>query len=331
MESLTDSIPLSPGDMIGWYRIERPLGRGGFGITYLALDTNLDVLVAIKEYLPQNIAARDADRTVYPIRTDLSDTFTWGLDRFINEARTLALFNHESIVRVMSVFEKNQTAYMIMEYVQGTDLTLKLNSTDFTRERNLKALISPLMDGLEVVHQQGFIHRDIKPANIRIPSDNRPAVLLDFGSARQALTSRTQALTAMVSVGYAPLEQYNNENAGDQGPWTDIYAFGAVLYRAISGLEPTASTLRVSDCVNGRPDPLPPLRQTTRNEYSAEFLDAIEWALRWRVSDRPQSISEWREILLGQDANHDPSPTRSLTRETEQRTSVSDEAANPAF
>ncbi|MGR8948364.1 MAG: serine/threonine protein kinase, partial [Gammaproteobacteria bacterium] len=205
-----------------WYLIDRVLGQGGFGITYLAHDPNLDRYVAVKEYLPMELAVRDGDNSVYPASEANGERYKWGLDRFIAEARTLAKFKHPAIVRVLSVFEENNTAYMVMEYERGESFQQVLDQRKDLSEQELLRIIGPLLDGLELIHANGFIHRDIKPANIYIRRDGSP-VLLDFGSARQALGEQTKSLTSIVSPGYAPFEQYYSKS-DRQGPWTDIYS-----------------------------------------------------------------------------------------------------------
>ncbi|MFK7993365.1 MAG: serine/threonine-protein kinase [Granulosicoccus sp.] len=296
VEAADRNAILAPGDMLGCYRIQGFLGRGGFGVTYLALDTKLDLQVAIKEYLPEQIAERTNNNAVQPRSSDKS-TFSWGLSRFIKEAQTLAKFKHTSIVRVMAVFEQNGTAYMIMEYERGHELKELIQNRHISREADLKKIIGPIIDGLAEVHRHGYIHRDIKPANILIRRDGSP-VLLDFGSARLATGAQTQSLTALVSVGYAPLEQYNDTNASQQGPWTDIYALGAVLYYAITGNVPVDSTLRGSAVVNDQQDPLTPLEAVAPDDISVPFCRAIDWALSFRILDRPQSMEQWRSKLL---------------------------------
>lgn len=288
---------LPHGYHLNWYRIERVLGRGGFGITYLAHDTNLDLPVAIKEFLPADIVRREANDSVQVITDRDANSYTDGLARFIREARTLVRFKHPNIVRVLSVFEANATAYMVMEFEQGQDLDKLLQMPGYASEKNLKHLIGPIIDGLSQVHDHGFIHRDIKPANIYVRSDHSP-VLLDFGSARPSSGDHTQTLTALVSAGYAPFEQYTGETEEQQGPWTDIYALGAVLYRAISGFAPTSSPRRGAALLNDRPDPLSPAHAIARQPYSHEFLDAIDWALQFKVADRPATLGQWQQALI---------------------------------
>src|SRR5215813_7761164 len=198
-----------------WYVLERVLGEGGFGITYLARDTNLDQSVAIKEYLPVEIAARRPDASVRARTEDHKERYRWGLDRFIKEARTLARFDHPNIVRVHSVFEFNGTAYMVMRFEEGETLAAMLERKHALSEAELMRVLMPILDGLELVHNAGFIHRDIKPDNIHIRSDGSP-VLLDFGSARYAL-GHSRTVTILVAPGYAPFEQYYSSGE-NQGP-----------------------------------------------------------------------------------------------------------------
>ena len=294
---------LAPGDMLGCYRIVSFLGQGGFGVTYLARDTMLDIQVAIKEYLPERIAERADCGTVQP-RSELdTDVFRRGLANFLKEARTLARFNHPNIVRVMSVFELNETAYMVMEYERGHDLKVILNRRERINESFLKTIIGPVLDGLNEVHRHGFIHRDIKPANILV-RDNGTPVLLDFGSARLAVGNDTEALTAMVTAGFAPLEQYSGID-DQQGPWTDVYALGAVMYYAITGSAPPDSTLRGAAVLNDKSDPYQPLSQSSPEGYSRSFCRAVDWALHFRVSRRPQSLDQWRSRLFNDESADD--------------------------
>src|SRR5262245_57237556 len=188
------------------FRIEKLLGAGGFGMTYLATDQNLNLKVALKEYLPSDVAVRTEGQSIAPKSGDSAETFKWGKARFLEESRTLASFRHPNIVRVMRFFEANGSAYMVMEVVEGGALDDWVKSRRPITEAQVSALAAPLLDGLEVVHKAGFLHRDIKPGNIYVRADGSP-VLLDFGSARQ----RAAEKTAVVSPGYAPFEQYHTK------------------------------------------------------------------------------------------------------------------------
>ena len=288
---------LPDGYKLHWYEIHAILGRGGFGITYLALDTNLNHEVAIKEFLPTDLAMRASDSSIHPISDEHTDTFGWGLNRFITEAQTLAQFRHPNIVLVHSVFEANGTAYMVMEYEKGESLDQAYTSNRLNTEADLLALLYPLMDGLERIHESGFVHRDIKPKNIYLRDDGRP-VLLDFGSARQALGVETRTLTTLVSPGYAPFEQYNATRESDkQGPWTDIYALGATIYRGMSGKSPVDALSRANAKLEGSKDVLEPAVELGKDKFSHRFLEAIDHALCFAPEQRPQAIAEWRAML----------------------------------
>jgi serine/threonine protein kinase len=269
------------------YRIERLLGVGGFGLTYLALDENLNLKVALKEYMPGDLASRTADQSITPASGDTAESFRWGKRRFLDESRTLASFRHPNIVRVMRFFEANGSAYMVMEFVEGAPLSEWIKTQRPLSEAYLRAFLMPLLDGLEAVHRAGYTHRDIKPGNIYVRDDLTP-VLLDFGSARM----QASELTAVVSPGYAPFEQYHAQ--GNQGPWSDLYALGGVLYWMVTGNRPHEAVARA------REDTMPSALQCgDRDVYGVELLAAIDWALTPHENDRPQSVAEWREALLG--------------------------------
>lgn len=304
MTENSSSVALQPGFELHWYRIERVLGKGAFGITYLAHDINLDREVAIKEYLPGQFSVRNNDLTVTPTSDEHRADFEWGLKRFISEARTLTRFEHPNLVRVFSVFEMNNTAYMVMNYEVGKSLQQVLKSRKTLSESEIMKILLPLMDGLVVMHEQGFIHRDIKPGNIFMRGDGSP-VLLDFGSARQTRATAgresdnetQQTLTTLVSPGYAPIEQYGTQR-DRQGPWTDIYGLGATVYRAITGTMPVAAVDRGEAIVHDNKDPYLPLREVYGNRYSDDFLAAIDHALAFKAQDRPQNIAMWRKEFV---------------------------------
>jgi serine/threonine protein kinase len=291
----TNIHALPIGHTFDGYRILRLLGAGGFGITYLAEEATIGRKVAIKEYLPQGFAARAADSfTVRAVSTGAQGQFAWGLDRFRKEASTLVAFEHPNIVSVYRYFEANGTAYLVMQYVEGKPLDALISGGKMLAESEIEEVILPILDGLEQVHATHFLHRDIKPANIYIRKDGRP-VLLDFGAARQAFGTESKSITAIVSEGYAPFEQY--EAKGDQGPWTDIYAIGAVLYRCITGDRPPAAPERISARLRGTVDPMAPAREAGKGRYSERLLDAADRALSAMPADRPRDIGELRALL----------------------------------
>ena len=291
-------LALKPGTEIDGYRIESVLGAGGFGITYRATEIVLGRTVAIKEFLPSGIATREEQTlAVTPLTPSAAADIAWGMDRFRAEAQTLVAFQHPNIVGVHRYFEANGTGYLVMAFVEGRTLSELLFPDKTLDESEIHEIIDPLLDGLQAVHDRGFLHRDIKPANIFIREDGTP-ILIDFGAARQALGQQSKSLTAIISEGYAPYEQY--DQSGDQGPWTDIYALGGVLYRCVTGQRPPDAPSRITAMVRGRPDPMPPVREAVRGAYSDALLNAIDRAQATREDDRPQTISEFRALLSGQ-------------------------------
>ena len=227
-ESLPEfaSAALPTGHRLKEYSLDGVLGSGGFGITYLATDRNLKCQVAIKEYLPSDQVMRTDGATLEPLPSVPLEAFQLGLSRFLDEARALATFNHPNIVRVLRYFKEHGTAYMVMEFVTGLPLREWVKQHRPLSEPQLLAIIRPLLDGLRIIHAAGFVHRDIKPGNIHMRTDTHP-VLLDFGAARQLMKGAGRELTAIVTPGYAALEQYHTQ--GNQGPWTDLYSVGALM------------------------------------------------------------------------------------------------------
>ncbi len=301
-------LALPQGTRIQDFEFHRVLGQGGFGITYLGWNMALDIPVAIKEYLPSDLATREYDLSVVPQSSQAASDFEWGLDRFIDEARILARFHHPNIVRVHHFFQAHSTAYIVMEYAEGETLSAFLERKGTLTETELKAILYPILDGLEVVHRADFLHRDIKPGNIIIRDGDDSPVLLDFGSARQAISARSRSVTSIITPGYAPIEQYSSR--GDQGPWTDIYALGGVCYRALTGEVPYDATDRM------RNDPLIPVVERCADQTSAGFLSAIDWALAVDEGDRPQSVGAWRVALKKETPGNmdvDTSATTSVT------------------
>lgn len=281
---------LPTGSTLVEYQVEAVLGVGGFGITYLCRDTHLDKQVAIKEYFPTDLVVRALDGGVVALNPECEEHYRLGLQRFVHEARTLAKFSHPHIVRVNRFFETNATGYMVMDYEDGQSLHQSLrNGTSFDESR-ITMLLAPLLDGLKAVHNAGFLHRDIKPSNIFLRTNGTP-VLLDFGSARQVTASATKALTSIVTPGFAPLEQYTAD--GKQGPWTDLYAMGGVLFRVISGENPPDAVSRL------KADTVPGKLALLKGRVSMSSLRAIEWAMVLDESNRPQSVDEWRAMLEG--------------------------------
>ena len=288
----------------GQYLIGKVLGKpGGFGITYLAFDTKLETKVAIKEYLPRDLAGRDGDHaTISAHSADDAEHFRYGLTQFLQEARTLARFDHANIVRVRNFFEENGTGYLVMDYYDGITLAdyLAQQPQGKLPEQTAVDILMPILDGLREVHAQNFLHRDIKPQNIYLTTGNR-AILLDFGAARQAMSERSRSLSVMVSEGYAPYEQYHRR--GEQGPWTDIYASAAVLYHAVAGEPPPPATERISkDELN-----------LGALGVSVSLANALRLGLAVDHKNRPQTMAAFQRMLIG---SHLPSDLKVAEHES---------------
>lgn len=280
-----------------WYELEKVLGQGGFGTTYFARDVNLKQSVAIKEFFPFDFASRTHDLKV-KAHDDKKEFFAQYRERFLQEAQTLASFSHPNIVKVRTAFKANDTAYMVMDYEQGEVLKPFAKRNKLT-EAHIKSIFIPVIEGLEAVHSRNFIHRDIKPDNILIRKDRSP-VLLDFGSARTSAAEFTESVTILVSPGYAPIEQFHSD-ATKQGPWTDIYGLAASMYFCITGHAPPNAQQRFTPgkAYSLQEDPVRPLASLTSSKgYSPAFLHAIDKGLSFYASQRPQSLSEWKKLLL---------------------------------
>lgn len=281
---------LSAGHQLNEYRIESLLGGGGFGLTYLAHDTLLDCKVAIKEFLPGDIAVRGDNDVVQPRQGPAAELYEQGLRRFLEESRALAYVRHPNIVRVNRFFEGNGTAYMVMEYERGLPLSNWIKHRRPLDRNLMLAIVRPLLDGLEAIHERGFLHRDVKPSNIYIRDDGQP-VLLDFGAARR-FNGSDNTMTAIVTPGFAPFEQYHSH--GHQGPWSDIYSMGAVMYWLVTGQRPVEAAARVHS------DPLvPAARLADHGTFGASLLRAIDWALEPDGAKRPRSVADFRRVFIG--------------------------------
>ncbi len=291
---MTHLIALPSGtELAGDYRIDRVLGAGGFGVTYLADEMSLSRAVTIKEYFPSDFAARTNGLEASPRSQDCAGDYKWGLDRFIAEAQTLAKFDHSHIVKVYRTFKANNTAYMVLHWEEGQSLKSWLKTLGRApRQKELDRIIAPLLDALETIHKANFLHRDIAPDNIIIRTSGDP-VLIDFGAARGdiAAHSKTKTVSALVKPGYSPYEQYA-ETSKQQGPWTDIYAFAATLYHAVTGKRPLDSPSRMLK------DDMVPAAQAALSSYRSTFLDAIDRGLALGIDARPQSVAAWRGALL---------------------------------
>ena len=279
------------------YIIGLPLGQGGFGVTYLGLDQWLQKKVAIKEYLPVALATRNIlNLTIVPLKQQ-EENFHRGIQFFINEARNLAKFDHPNIVRISNFFEENQTGYMVMDYLAGTHLAaiLSQGNNRLSTEAALQ-IVLPILDALAQVHAQHIYHRDISAQNILILPTGEP-ILIDFGAARHIVGEYTRSLDLVLKHGYSPLEQYSGR--GKIGPWTDIYACGALLYLLITGQLPPAATDRFGGEHLIAPTELGIALSPTINA-------AIMHALAIKIEDRWQTVQDFRAALQGKMALSPP-------------------------
>ena len=288
---------LKPNIIINNYRIKRILGEGSFGITYLAEDISLKLEVVIKEYFPNEFAMRTGDSTITS-KSKSKEDFLKGMQRFKEEAQTLAKFNHPSIVKILGYFEENDTAYFVMEYEEGIDLSeyMKQHGASFTQEEIL-IIMMPILEGLKEVHKLNFLHRDIKPGNILIRKNASP-ILIDFGASKLALGEASKSITSMLTEGYAPLEQYSTD-IKKQGPFTDLYAVAAVIYKMITGEVIPSSQTRSYAILSDEGDPYKPLDSLKFKDYDENFLQAVNRALLVNAKERPQNIEEFQNDIAG--------------------------------
>lgn len=275
----TAPVALPEGFRLEGYRIDGVLGQGPFGITYRATDVHLNVPVVIKEYLPEDLAFRQADSSVGPIASRVREAFHRGMEAFLVEARTLASLRHPAIVRVLRFFEENRTAYMVLEFEAGQSLRNWWPHQQALGEEGLAQRLAPLFDGIAVLHASGVLHRDIRPDNIQVRDEDGRFVLLDFRAPGQAVAV----------AGYAAPEQHER---GELGPWTDLYAIGATLYWAVSGKKPPDAASRRAGT------PMKSALEAGRGRYGDAFLRAIDAALRLDPARRPRDILELRRELF---------------------------------
>lgn len=286
-----EDYALPPGARIAEFEIMRVIGVGGFGIVYLAHDHMLDCDIALKEYMPSSLAARNSLNHVTVKSSRHAETFQVGMRSFINEARLLARFDHPSLVKVLWFREANNTAYMGMKYYQGETLKQVLQQMRTPPDETwLRRLLVPLLDALELLHAGQCFHRDIAPDNILMLPGGRP-VLLDFGAARRTIGGGAQRFTVILKPGYAPIEQYAESSSMQQGPWTDIYALASMVHFAITGSAPAPSVSRMVS------DQQVPLAQRAAGRYGKAFLEVIDRGLAVDPKHRPQTIAELRTLL----------------------------------
>ncbi len=286
--SVTKNLALPDGYQLQEYKINSVLSSGGFSFVYLATDKNNNT-VAIKEYLPTSIALRSNGATVMPNADDIA-LFRHGLKCFFDEGLALAKIDHPNIVRVINFFRANDTVYMVMQYEHGKSLQDHiLGQIDTLSESVIKRIFTELTKGLREVHAQKLLHLDIKPANIYIRTDGSP-VLLDFGSARQALNENMAKTSPSYTPGFAPPEQYFDRTL--LGPWSDIYSIGATMYSCLTRTSPAAANLRVKN------DLLVPAVTIGKGRYSQELLEIIDQCLHLDYLERPQSVFSLQKSLI---------------------------------
>lgn len=272
------------------YVLGRVLGHGGFGIAYLAWDPDLQMKVAVKEYLPGDVATRGTDGvTVTPYGGESRELFEYGLTKFLEEGRAVVRFHdHPGIASVLGFFREHGTGYLVMQYLDGLSFMEYLKLKGPIAYAEAVAIVMPVLDTLRVVHEGGLLHRDISPHNIYI-TKTKQVKLLDFGAARHALGDRSKSLSVILKAGYSPFEQYLTK--GRQGPWTDIYAVAATVYRAITGDAPPEATARVVE-----DELVAPRARGVRMPADAE--EVLLKAMATDQKQRFQTAAEFQQALL---------------------------------
>lgn len=291
-----EAIHMDPGTVLaGRYIIGKVIGYGGFGVTYIGWDAKLEQKVAIKEYLPSEFSTRIPGQTkISTFNGTKNEQFSSGLAKFLDEAKRLAKFQSEDgIVKIFDSLAENDTAYIIMEYLEGETLSERLKRDKIIPEKEAIELMIPVMKSLEVVHKEGIIHRDIAPDNVFITKDGR-VKLIDFGAARFATTSHSRSLTVVIKPGFSAEEQYRSRS--DQGPHTDVYAIAATLYKMITGTTPPDALERRAKMESTKKDILPEPRKINK-EISKITENAILNALNVRIEDRTPTIEKLVEDL----------------------------------
>lgn len=284
--SKTKPASLPPDTLIGGYRIIRKLAAGGFGLVYLAVDSD-GQKVALKEYLPSSLATREAGELLPVVPPEKLSLYRLGLKSFFEEGRALAQISHPSVVSVLNFFRENETVYMVMNYLEGYSLqefiiaARELKRDKVFRESTIRSLFDEVLRGLRIVHQHKMLHLDIKPANIFVTDDNK-AVLIDFGAAREVLNTEGNFVRPMYTPGFAAPEMYKRNSA--LGPWTDIYAVGACIYACMQGYPPHDAPQRLEK------DRLATAMGRLRGVYSDNLIEVVQWCMNLDPLSRPQSV-----------------------------------------
>jgi serine/threonine protein kinase len=277
------------------FTIKRPLSSGGFGITYLAKDNYLERSVVIKECFPEVFCRREGKDVLVRSYTH-HEKYRAIVEMFMREARSIAKMRHPNIVGVHRIFEDNETAYMVLDLIDGRDLLDIINDENQQlTPAQVKATLIKVLDAVDLVHQQDLLHRDISPDNILLDKWGSP-VLIDFGAAREEASRKSRALSAVLIVkdGYSPQEFYFA--GGKQAACSDLYALGASFYHVITGEAPPNSQTRMAEFAGNNPDPCRPLVGRF-DQYEPTFLAAIDKAMMILPKDRIQSARDWADMI----------------------------------
>lgn len=293
-EQENGSLQLNPGNILkgenSTYTIGRAIGQGGFGITYIAWDNLLERKVAIKEYFPSEFSTRRQGSTLVEITYGKNEFFNTGMEKFIDEARKLAKFtDEEGIVRIYDHIYTNETAYIVMEYLEGITLSKYIEDNKKIAPKKAVEMLMPIMKSLEEVHKEGIIHRDIAPDNIIVLNDGR-CKLIDFGAARVTANQGSKSLSVMIKQGYSPEEQYSSNNP--QGTYTDVYAMAATLYKMMTGITPVNALKRRAELENKNKNVLIPIERNAK-KLPKNIKNAIYNALNLKIEDRTQNMEQF--------------------------------------
>ncbi len=296
---LPDGTEIGDGVVLG-----RAIGAGAWGVVYEGHHPTLG-RVAIKEYRPDgpNVLGSADQSGVKSLRQALAD----GLAAFRKEGQILRRISHKNIVGIHDVIDVEQTAFLVMEYVEGVTLNEALRAGRFREPNEIVALSLAVVDAVAAIHAEHVLHRDIAPDNIMVRPDGSP-VIIDFGGARAAAVTKARMTRVIARDGYSPPEQYDQDHPGDfaVGPWSDLYACGAVLYRLVTRAEPASAQKRLLALLHRRDAPMTPLSKLNPQGYPATWLAAVDHALNLKPADRPQSASAWRAELQRKDVAAPP-------------------------
>jgi serine/threonine protein kinase len=287
----TQHQPLAVGTRIGVFEIKGVQRTDRFSVTYNAWNQHLNAQMSIKEYFPRDFALRTENGcTLAPKSARDQAIYSLGMDRFLEQAENLMGIDHPNVVRVQNRLQENGTAYMVMENERGVPLETLCDRSDLRLgEEELRIIFLPILEALQQVHDTGFIHGDISPSVILLGDDGEP-VLVNFAADRLALSSDRDMLETILTKSCAPAEQYASDN--HPGPWTDLYALGATMYRCVTGIAPVASLERTAAMQEGAPDPYQSAVKATHAGYSENLLSIIDWMMSFNVQGRPQSVAD---------------------------------------